>query len=62
LIPIEIKLGTTAPDTKSLVDCMRDLGSARGYVVNLRTDRTEIRRGIVMTGLAGLLDTLRIAA
>lgn len=41
---------------------MRDSGSVRGYVVNLRTDLTEIRRGIVMTGLAGLLDTLRIAA
>jgi predicted AAA+ superfamily ATPase len=61
LIPIEIKLGTSAPDVTSLLTCMRDLQLARGYVVNLCKDHTEIRRGVVMTGLAGLLDLLGIA-
>ena len=60
LIPIEIKLGTSAPDPKSLLACMTDLGLLRGYVVNLSRAPTEIRRGVVMTDLRGLLTLLRI--
>jgi hypothetical protein len=60
LVPIEIKLGTSGPDTSGLERCMRDLHLRRGYVVSMRRDATEIRRGIVMTGLDGLLDVLRL--
>ncbi len=61
LVPIETKLGTSAPDTRSLRTCMRDLQLARGYVVTLAGTTTEIERGIVMTNLAGLLAALKLA-
>ena len=35
LIPIEIKLGTSPPDSRGLLTCMAYLGLSRGYVVNL---------------------------
>lgn len=61
LVPIEIKLGTSAPDIRSLRTSMRDLQLARGYVVAVARKTTEIARGIVMTDLAGLLDALKLA-
>ena len=61
LVPIEIKLGTSPPDTTSLERCCRYLDVTRGYVVNLRHDVTEIRRGILMTGLRELLEELRLS-
>jgi predicted AAA+ superfamily ATPase len=61
LIPIEIKLGLTPPDTRSLEVCMRDLGLSRGYVVNLSTSPIEIRRGVWMCGLVDLLKRLGLA-
>ena len=61
LVPIEIKLGLTPPDTRSLESCMHDLSLPRGYVVNLSTSPVEIRRGVWMCGLAGLLERLRLA-
>lgn len=61
LVPIEIKLGLTPPDTRSLEGCMRDLALPRGYVVNLSTELVEIRPRVWMCGLANLLQRLRIA-
>jgi hypothetical protein len=61
LVPIEVKLGTSAPDPTSLLACMADLGLRRGYVVNLSRHPSEIRRGVVMLGLANLLEHLDIA-
>jgi uncharacterized protein len=61
LVPIEIKLGLTPPDTRSLESCMRDLSLPRGYVVNLSAEPTEIRRGVWMCGLSSLLERLKIA-
>ena len=61
LVPIEIKLGLTPPDTRSLESCMRDLSLPRGYVINLSTEPVEIRRGVWMCGLRTLLQRLRIA-
>jgi hypothetical protein len=61
LVPIEIKLGLAMPDLRGLEGCMRDLGLAHGYVVNLSADPVEIRRGIRMGGLRHLLEMLRIA-
>jgi len=61
LVPVEIKLGVTPPDTRSLEICMRDLSLLRGYVVNLSTEPVEIRRGVWMCGLADLLKRLELA-
>ena len=55
LVPIEIKLGLTPPDTRSLESCMHALSLPRGYVVNLSTRPVEIRRGVWMCGLVKLL-------
>lgn len=60
LVPIEIKMGTSAPDPSGLLACMGDLRLSRGYVLNLGRAPVEIRRGIVMTGLRDLLRRLRI--
>lgn len=61
LVPIEIKLGLTPPDTRSLETCMHDLSLPRGYVVNLSAEPVEIRRKVWMCGLPSLLERLRIA-
>lgn len=61
LVPVEIKLGLTPPDTRSLEQCMHDLSLPRGYVVNLSAEPVEIRRGVWMCGLANLLERLRLA-
>lgn len=60
LVPIEIKLGLTPPDTRGLEGCMRDLSLTRGYVVNLSPKPVEIRRDIWMCGLRHLLERLRL--
>jgi hypothetical protein len=61
LLPIEIKLGVAPPELRGLATCMSDLRLAQGYVVNLASDPTELRRGIWMGGLRHLLEELRIA-
>ena len=61
LVPIEIKLGLSPPDTRPLESAMRDLGLSRGYIVNAGTGRDEIRRGVVMCGLRELLADLRLS-
>ncbi|MBI4515361.1 MAG: DUF4143 domain-containing protein [Deltaproteobacteria bacterium] len=61
IIPIEIKLGVSVPDLRGLETCMRDLGLARGYVVNLAAEPIQIRRGVWMGGLAHLLEELGLA-
>jgi len=61
LLPIEIKLGVAVPDLRGIATCMRDLGLAQGYVVNLVPEPIEIRRGIWMGGLRELLEELRLA-
>jgi len=58
LVPIEIKLGIAAPDLRGLQTCMRDLGLAQGYVVNLSSQPVDLRRGIWMGGLRHLLTRL----
>jgi hypothetical protein len=60
LVPIEIKLGLTPPDTRSLEASMRALGLPRGWVVNLTAEPVEIRRGVWMCGLRSLLEELRL--
>ncbi len=55
LIPIEIKLGVTPPNTGNLATAMVDVGARRGYVVSAGTGSREIRPGIVMCGLRELL-------
>lgn len=60
LVPIEIKLGVTPPDTKSLEVCMADLGIERGWVVNRSEGSTDLGRGIRMSGLEALLDALAL--
>jgi hypothetical protein len=61
LLPIEIQLGVAVPDLSGLTTCMRDLGLAQGYVVNLVSEPTEVRRGLWMGGVRHLLEELRIA-
>ena len=61
LVPIEIKLGIAVPDLRGLQTCMRDLGLAQGYVVNLSSQPVDIRRGIWMGGLRHLLTHLDLA-
>lgn len=61
LVPIEVKLGITPPDTGALESCMKDLGLREGYVVNLSKGPLEIRRGIKMCGLRELLVELKLA-
>jgi hypothetical protein len=61
LLPIEIKLGVAVPDLRGIATCMRDLGLAQGYVVNLVPEPIKIRRGIWMGGLRELLVELRLA-
>jgi uncharacterized protein len=58
LIPIEIKLGSSAPDTSSLETCMRYLGLKRGFVVNLAARPQRLNPGVVMCGLHELLQEL----
>lgn len=58
LIPIEVKLGISPPDTRSLESCIKDLGLSGGYVVNLSSEPIEIRRDIWMCGLRALLERL----
>jgi hypothetical protein len=60
LIPIEIKLGVTPPDTRGLQTCMADLSLRRGYVVNSSTRPTEIRKDVWMGGLQDFLVELRL--
>ena len=60
LVPIEIKLGLTPPDTRGLETCMADLSLRRGYVVNASKQPMEIRRGVWMGGLQALLEALRL--
>jgi len=60
LVPIEVKLGISPPDTRPLETAMKDLGLDRGFVVNAGKSSAEIRRGIVMCGLRGLFRALRL--
>lgn len=60
LVPIEIKLGSSVPDTKGLEKCMADLGLRRGYVASAVPQKREIGRGILLCGLAELLEELRL--
>ncbi|MBN1612193.1 MAG: ATP-binding protein [Polyangiaceae bacterium] len=61
LVPIEIKLGLGVPDVRGLETCMQDLGINKGYVVNAGTEPVQIRRNVVMGGLAGTCRALGIA-
>ncbi len=61
LVPIEIKLGVSAPELRGLESCMRDLGLARGFVVNRSPKAVPLRKGIVMCPLDELLATLKLA-
>jgi predicted AAA+ superfamily ATPase len=61
LVPIEIKLGVSAPDLRGLETCMHDLGLEQGYVVNLSAEPVKIRRGVWMGGLGQLLAKLGLA-
>ncbi len=58
LVPIEVKLGASPPDTRSLETCMQDLGLKSGYVVHWTGRPERIRPGIVMCGLLELLEIL----
>lgn len=58
LVPIEIKLGSSTPNTRGLESCMSDLELERGYVVTATPQRREIGRGLLLCGLEELLDTL----
>jgi hypothetical protein len=60
LVPIEVKLGTAIPDLRGLEGCMRDLKLGRGYVVNLSSKPTEIRRDVWMGSLPDLLERLAL--
>jgi hypothetical protein len=61
LLPIEIKLGLIQPDLRGLQTCMSDLGLTQGYIVNLSSQPTDIRRGVWMGGLHHLLEHLDLA-
>ena len=58
LVPIEIKLGVTPPDTRGIETCMRDLSLPRGYVLSLASGAVPIRRDVWMCGLTELLERL----
>lgn len=60
LVPIEIKLGVTAPDTRSLKRCMQDLAATRGWVVNLTQGPAEVARGVWMAGIREFLEANRL--
>lgn len=62
LLPIEIKLGLSVPDLRGLETCMNDLGLKRGYIVNLSSKPTLVRRNIWMGGLSDLLSELGLRA
>jgi hypothetical protein len=56
LVPVEIKLGVSPPDTRRLECCRRDLAVRRAWLVNLSRGPTEIARGVWMSGLAEFLE------
>ena len=58
LVPIEIKLGSSIPDTRSLESCMADLSIRRGFVASAVAQRREIGNGILLCGLGELLHEL----
>ncbi len=60
LIPIEIKLGVTQPDTRSLKRCMQDLAATRGWIVNLTQGPSEVGRGVWMAGIREFLEANRL--
>ena len=60
LVPIEIKLGTSATDVRGLTTAMSDLGADRGFLVTSGTGRTPLAPAITRCGLLDLLDLLRI--
>jgi predicted AAA+ superfamily ATPase len=61
LVPIEIKLGLTPPDTRGLEASMHDLGLEHGYVVNLSAAPIKLRSNVTMCGLPHLLERLELA-
>jgi predicted AAA+ superfamily ATPase len=61
LVPIEVKLGITPPDTRSLEQSMRDLGMHRGYVVSAGDRSMALTPRIRMLGLSDLLSELGLA-
>lgn len=58
LIPIEIKLGSSIPNTRGLESCMRDLKLDRGYVASAVSQHREIGAGLTLCGLEELLGEL----
>lgn len=60
LVPIEIKLGRTIPDTRGLSACMADLGLRKGYVLSPAPEPIRIKPGVEMLGLDALARTLRL--
>ncbi len=48
------------PELRAIEICMRDLGLTRGYVVGLVGSPRQIRRNIRISGLAELLELLRL--
>lgn len=58
IVPIEVKLGASAPDTSNLEACMRHLGAAHGYVVSHAPRPQRLRPGILMCSLHELLNEL----
>jgi hypothetical protein len=60
LVPIEIKLGTGAPELRGLTACMEDLGLRRGFVLAPAREPVALRRGIHMLSLGMLARELRL--
>ena len=55
LLPVEIKLGISPPDTRGLRACMADLGAKHGYVVNAGEGSVAIAPRVTMCGLREFL-------
>lgn len=60
IVPIEIKLGTGAPELRGLTACMSDLGLRRGFVLAPVREPVALRRGIHMVSLGMLAKELRL--
>lgn len=59
--PIEIKLGTSIPETRNLETCMVDLGLPRGYVISRAPGLRQITAKIQMGALEDILAELRLS-
>lgn len=60
LVPIEVKLGRSLPDTRGLQQCMEDLNLKRGFVVGMTQPPLTLAPRVQMLDLATLAKTLKL--